>query len=125
MTIGHLRWFITRTTAQAWERWRARHTPHDLDEYRITPPRERSAAVIAGYGPLYVYLERRYASTVVLTFEQIEALLGFAPPPSAFVETTWWTRPASPGAPLTPWAAAGRRATPRLHAGVIAFDRID
>jgi hypothetical protein len=29
------------------------------------------------YRPLYTYLEHRYASVVVLTIEQIEALLGF------------------------------------------------
>lgn len=35
------------------------------------------------YRALYSYLDHRYASVVVLTFEQIEALLGFALPGAA------------------------------------------
>ena len=35
------------------------------------------------YRALYAYLEHRYASVVVLTFEQIEGLLGFALPTPA------------------------------------------
>ena len=43
------------------------------------------------YQALYTYLEHRYASVVVLTFEQIEALLGFALPALACTEPEWWT----------------------------------
>src|SRR5687768_7253099 len=43
------------------------------------------------YGSLYTYLEHRYASTVVLTFGQMEALLGFALPPPACTDREWWT----------------------------------
>ncbi len=44
-------------------------------------PVEQSAPhVPREYRALYTYLERRYASVVVLTFEQMEALLGFALP---------------------------------------------
>ena len=43
--------------------------------------------------PLFTYLDRRYAATVFLTFEQIEALLGFAPPSPAFADAKWWTGP--------------------------------
>ena len=35
------------------------------------------------YRVLYTYLEHRYASVVVLTFDQIEALLGLALPTPA------------------------------------------
>ena len=38
---------------------------------------------------LYQYLENRYANTVVLTFAQIEDLLGFTPPDSARVHQEW------------------------------------
>jgi hypothetical protein len=39
---------------------------------------------------LYQYLENRYANTVVLTFAQIEDLLGFTLPDSARVHQEWW-----------------------------------
>ena len=42
------------------------------------------------YRSLYQYLEHRYANTVVLTFAQIEDLLGFTLPDSARVDQKWW-----------------------------------
>ncbi len=41
------------------------------------------------YKSLYQYLENRYANTVVLTFAQIEDLLGFTLPDSARVHQEW------------------------------------
>ena len=40
---------------------------------------------------LYKYLENRYANTVVLTFAQIEDLLGFPLPDQARCQREWWT----------------------------------
>ena len=66
-----------------------------------------------GYLPLYTYLEHRYASSVVLTFEQMEDLLGFALPAAARQEPAWWTSVAGNGAREgEPWTAAKRTATP-------------
>src|SRR5713226_5252461 len=42
------------------------------------------------YQSLYQYLDNRYADTVVLTFAQIEDLLGFTLPDSARVHHEWW-----------------------------------
>ena len=42
------------------------------------------------YKALCEYLENRYANTVVLTFAQIEDLLGFTLPDSARVDHAWW-----------------------------------
>ena len=77
------------------------------------------------YSPLYIFLERRYATTVVLTFFDIEALLGFALPDAARNDLTWWTA-AVPGADghNEAWAAAHRTATPNLGAQTVAFDRV-
>jgi hypothetical protein len=75
--------------------------------------------------PLYTYLDRRYAHTVVLTFEQIEALLGFVPPSPAFADAEWWSN--TGGAAdrhSAAWTAAHRRATPQLMARIVAFERI-
>jgi hypothetical protein len=75
--------------------------------------------------PLYTYLNRRYAGTVVLTFEQIEALLGFAPPSPAFADAEWWTDPGGTNDRHTAaWTAAHRSAAPQLSARIVAFERL-
>ena len=71
-------------TVAAW--LRGSHREDVPVSLRITPPDEARPAVPAAYMPLFTYLDRRYAGTVVLTFEQIEALLGFAPPSPAFAD---------------------------------------
>jgi hypothetical protein len=42
------------------------------------------------YQSLCQYVENRYANTVVLTFAQIEDLLGFTLPDWARVDQEWW-----------------------------------
>ena len=78
------------------------------------------------YAPLYQYLEPRYVNTVVLTFAQIEDLLGFTLPDSARVHHEWW---ANKGPNDTPpphsrsWTLASRTATPNLQAKTVVFER--
>ena len=75
------------------------------------------------YWGLYTYLEHRYASVVVLTFEQIEALLGLALPTPARTEREWWTDTADTQRQWAAWTEAGRTAAPNLSAGIITFER--
>ena len=75
------------------------------------------------YRALYTYLEHRYASIVVLTFEQIDALLGFALPTPARSEREWWTDTVGSQPHSAAWTAAGRTAAPNLGARTIAFER--
>jgi hypothetical protein len=86
---------------------------------------ERSPArVPAEYASLYTYLEHRYASMVVLTFEQMEALLGFALPASACTDRDWWTGAgAQTHSQSAAWMGAGRTATPNLPARTVTFER--
>jgi hypothetical protein len=78
-----------------------------------------------GYLPLYAYLEHRYASSVVLTFEQMEALLGFELPSAARKDPGWWTSVAGNGArDGEAWTAAKRTATPNLLAQHVRFERV-
>jgi hypothetical protein len=78
-----------------------------------------------GYLPLYTYLEHRYASTVVLTFEQIESLLGFALPAAARHDTGWWSSVArNDPRDGDAWTAASRSAMPNLLAGHVTFERL-
>ena len=75
------------------------------------------------YRALYTYLEHRYASVVVLTFEQVEALLGFALPGAARIEREWWTDIVDAQCHSAAWIGAGRTASPNLGAGTITFER--
>jgi hypothetical protein len=83
--------------------------------------------VVSGkYPVLYKYLHERYADTVVLTFGQIESLLGSALPDQARLNQQWWTNPevtAAEGNHSDSWILACRVATPNLLAQTVAFVR--
>lgn len=101
---------------------------------RMTPVAERISIATTpgprprvrdGYLPLYTYLEHRYASIVILTFEQMEALLGFALPEAARLEPAWWTGVTALGAADgNAWTVASRTATPNLPARHVRFERV-
>jgi len=92
---------------------------------RVSSPDEPKSPVPAAYMPLYAYLDRRYATTVVLTFEQIEALLGFTPPSPAFADAEWWTHSdRTTDRHSTAWTAARRTAAPHLSARTVVFERL-
>ena len=91
---------------------------------RVSSPDEPKSPVPAAYMPLYAYLDRRYATTVVLTFEQIEALLGFAPPAPALADAAWWTGGGANDRHTAAWTAARRSAAPQLSARIVTFERL-
>jgi hypothetical protein len=77
--------------------------------------------------PLHKYLDDRYADTVVLTFAQIEDLLGFALPELARLQPSWWVNAdlrAAPSAHQHSWTQASRTAKPNLLAQIVVFERI-
>jgi hypothetical protein len=103
--------------------WRT--TPVPEPRTAVAPVQRPQPRVPAEYLALYTYLEHRYASTVVLTFEQIEALLGFALPEAAHMERDWWTPAAlRMGWHSDAWTMAKRTATPNLSARTVAFERL-
>ncbi len=105
-------------------RIRRRREPPVSEPRRTIFQLERSAPrVPTEYLALYTYLEHRYASIVVLTFEQIAALLGFALPASACTEADWWTAAAVPRLHSAAWTEAGRTAKPNLLARTVTFER--
>jgi len=86
----------------------------------------RAAKVPNKYVPLHDYLANRYADSVVLTFGQMEDLLGCALPDSARVEHEWWTstdRDSDKSSCSDAWILAGRTATPNLLARTVLFER--
>jgi hypothetical protein len=92
----------------------------DADVRVVARPQRRMAGT---YQPLHTYLERRYADTAVLTFEQIESLLGFALPDRARTHDDWWAGRGT-DTHADAWGLAGRTATPNLQAGTVAFERV-
>jgi hypothetical protein len=95
--------------------------------YLQREPDSEPQPVISGkYLLLYKYLHHRYADTVVLTFGQIESLLGFALPDQARLNQQWWTNVEVTAAGTNysdSWLLAGRVATPNLLAQTVAFKR--
>jgi len=80
----------------------------------------------SGYRSLQKYLHDRYADTIVMTFGEIEDLIGFSLPDAARVEPAWWAD-ADVNGVRSPqslcWTQANRAATPRLPAQVVVFER--
>jgi hypothetical protein len=85
-----------------------------------------SFAVAAPYAALHAYLKGRYADRVVLTFSEIEDLLGFALPDRARANPEWWSNDdgENPSPQSLMWIKASRRATPNLFARTVAFERV-
>ena len=86
----------------------------------------RATKVPGKYASLHDYLANRYADNVVLTFAQLEDLLGSALPDSARVQQEWWTsthRDAGKSSCSDAWILAGRTARPNLLARTVAFER--
>jgi hypothetical protein len=91
------------------------------------PAQPRRFTGPAEYRSLHKYLDGRYADTVVLTFGQIEDLLGFSLPDLARRQQEWWANAAdadsAPSAQSRSWTEASRIATPNLAARNVSFDR--
>lgn len=85
-----------------------------------------SGVVSGPYRVLFEYLEKRYANRVVLTFAEIEDLLGSALPAQARLRREWWTDvEVDVGNPRCSdcWLLAHRSATPNLLAHSVVFAR--
>ena len=104
-------------------RWRTQ-TVDRAPTLAVAPKSDSRLRVPAEYLPLHKYLDDRYAATVVLTFEQIEALVGHVLPAVARSDAGWWT-----AAPLVAmrhsdaWTLADRSAVPNLPALTVTFER--
>jgi hypothetical protein len=91
-------------------------------------PAQKRTDMTGEYLSLYTYLVNRYANTVVLTFGQIESLVGFALPDLARTDVEWWSGTRTSGnaakAPQSDaWILASRTATPNLGASIVTFER--
>ena len=110
-----LKWTKTRPLT-------ARNRPEPDEEV------QRGRVMTGKYLLLYKYLVNRYATTVVLTFGEIEDILGFTLPGLARLHQEWWTSPDLTVDRLNysdAWILASRTARPNLHAQTVTFERPD
>ena len=78
------------------------------------------------YHQLHKYLRERFADRLVLTFGQIEDLLGFALPAAALVDGGWWNGTATNRTPQSDaWTLAHRTVTVNLQARSALFERVN
>ncbi|MEO7271623.1 MAG: hypothetical protein ABIX28_18365 [Vicinamibacterales bacterium] len=108
----------------AW--WTGRSPTRSAPAEAPAPPVRRARAYNGEYLALHVYLRDRFADRIILTFSQIEDLLGFALPPAARLESGWWREPSDGGAPTTQaeaWQLASRTAEANMPASSIVFER--
>ena len=110
-----------------WRRWTGGLAPRANPVTTAVAPAAPPRRISSEYHELSTYLENRYAQTVVLTFEQIEALLGFALPPRARSDWGWWIA-AGTDEPTArhrdAWILAHRTAAPNFAAGIVVFERV-
>jgi hypothetical protein len=96
-------------------------------EVSAEPAKPQGRTMSGKYSLLYRYLEDRYANTVVLTFNEIEDLLGFTLPEQARLQQEWWTS-AVKSVPESnysdSWLLAHRSAVPNMLAKTVAFERL-
>jgi len=84
------------------------------------------ASTVGQYQGLHKYLHERFANRLVLTFSEIEDLLGFPLPEEASRDSAWWRLPETTvvtSAQSNAWALAGRTATVNLSARCVVFER--
>ena len=108
--------------------WLKRHWPTANSEAIAEPiaPEQDGSRMAGKYRELYKYLEHRYSHTVVLlTFGQIEDLLGFPLPDLARIDREWWTAAPSTTEPQhsQAWTQAGMTANPNLLTQNVVFER--
>jgi hypothetical protein len=97
----------------------------DAPDPPAAPPRTQLKT--GPYRPLHDYLRKRFADSVVLTFDQIEDLIGSALPAEARADEGWWGRASAAGADAhcsDAWVLASRTARVNLQARTVIFDRV-
>lgn len=108
-----------------WMKRRGSIAPRRRETNSIAP-KPPGRAMSGQYRLLYKYLENRYADTVVLTFAEIEDLLGFTLPDQARLRQEWWTDASTNtgGAHYSDsWILASRTAVPNMLAQIVVFER--
>ena len=92
----------------------------------FTDAARRGGSGAGEYRLLHEYLRARFADLMVLTFSQIEDILGSSLPRVAWVERVWWETGDAAGQRSTQsdaWTLAGRTASVNISAQCVLFER--
>jgi hypothetical protein len=110
------------------ESMKRRVSREDPPATRPEPVKKPGRAMTGKYLLLHKYLNDRFANTVVLTFSEIEDLLGFTLPDPARLQQEWWTGDATtvrPSSQADSWILASRSAKANMQAQTVEFERLD
>ncbi|MCU1381585.1 MAG: hypothetical protein JWL71_282 [Acidobacteria bacterium] len=107
------------------EWWGRRRMPAPSRRLDVpVPPRMPARNMSGPYVLLHTYLDNRFADTVVLTFAQVEDIVGFPLPEQALLQPEWWTGASTGSAHHSDsWTLARRTAVPNLGAKIVSFAR--
>lgn len=72
------------------------------------------------YNPLHQFLKLNNSIRIMITFSEVEAILGFTLPKSAYKYAAWWDG-ASQHTQAYSWTEAGYKANPRLNEKQVEF----
>jgi hypothetical protein len=100
----------------------------DSPATRPEPVKKPGRPMTGKYLLLHKYLNDRYADTVVLTFAEIEDLLGFTLPDPARLQQEWWTSGdanTDRSSHADSWILASRTAKPNMQAKTVEFERLE
>ena len=92
----------------------------------VEPDAPRPPVDTGEYRLVFKYLRDRFADRIVLTFAEMEDLLGFSLPESARRDKEWWGVAATAAdrtAQSDSWTLAGRTATVNMSAQSVLFER--
>jgi hypothetical protein len=106
--------------------WKARARPVVARRASPDAPEPEHLRTVGEYQMLYDYLRERFANRVVLTFAEIEDLLGFPLPDLARAQQDWWngSDPAARrSAQSDSWTLASRTAVVNMAARSVVFER--
>ncbi len=88
-------------------------------------PVHKTRSDTSEYRLLHKYLRDRFANRLVLSFSEIEDILGFALPESARLQEEWWATgtAAHESVQSDSWTLASRTATVNMAAQNVMFER--
>ena len=96
----------------------------EVDAPTREPAAPQGHGMSQAYLSLHAYLANRYSSVVVLTFAQIEDLLGSPLPASARQDPAWWNSDDHDNfGHSNSWRLAKRTAVANLMAQTVTFER--
>jgi hypothetical protein len=108
----------------SWLKRRPRPEPEPTIAPKAEPATSQGYGMSKAFLALHDYLKNRYADVVVLTFRQMEDLLGSPLPAAATKDLAWWNADVAANFEHSnSWRLANRTAVVNLMARTATFER--